>query len=127
MIDVPKLIGALIIVFIIVAWLYFAETTRNPEKFVAFLKDGQLVGVNIYDVNENLLFAIHPDAENVETKQIKIINCKAFIMNYDAGKLVGMGPFVGDDDRVFNTVFGRQTQDHTLCTNSETIRRPTSM
>jgi len=120
------LVTIMVVVFIIVAWLYFAETVKNPELFTVYMKNGQMAGLSIYDPNENLLYSWLPESEDVEMKQIRIVDCKAFTVNYKDGKIVGIGPFAGGDEKIYNTVFGEQTADYILCSNTEQIKRPTS-
>lgn len=124
--DISILVTIMVVVFIIVAWLYFAETVKNPELFTAYFKGTQLVGLSIYDPNENLLYSWLPDSEDVEMRQIRIVDCKAFIVNYKDGKIVGIGPFVGGEEKVYSTVLGEQTADHAICSNTEQIKRPSN-
>ena len=125
MVNLPVFITILVIAFLLCAWLYFAEISKNPETFVGYMKDNKLIGLTIYDPSGNILYSVDAgsDASGIEKKTVTVTGCTAFVVNYGPDSIVGIGPFADNNGKTVNIVLGQQEKDHQLCTNTEEIRR----
>lgn len=119
--DLGLLVAILLVAFIFVGWLVFAETVKVPEKFSIKLDGDTLTGIDIYDSGNNLLYsALYEETGNVHN--VVIEDCSCFVVYWESEKIKGIGQFKTKSGTVYPKIYGSVSSDVQHCHNSEDIR-----
>lgn len=120
--NIKILVAVMILAFIIVAWLVFAETVKNPEKFVARIDGKVLNSIDIYDNMGKLLYSAHY-SDVGDTRTIIVPNCDSFVVCWEDNKICGITEFMNDRGEVVKKTLGTKSRDFESCSNTDQIRR----
>lgn len=130
--NIPVLLTLLLVAFIILAFVFFAETVKAPEKFIVYLADDtgediqEITGIEMYDSSGKMLYNVMY-SDKGSPKTFRVYGCAAFVLSWSGPKkekIVGLGPFVTGPDvgsKVVPRVFGRRSEDFEIYTNSDQI------
>lgn len=119
--DLGFLVGIMIIAFIFIAWLVFAENVKVPEKFAVRLNNDTLTGLDIYDSSGGLLYSVLYD-ESGTVQNVIVEDCTCFVIYWESEKIKGIGQFRTKSGTVYPKIYGKSTDNAQHCHNSEEIR-----
>lgn len=123
--NIAIILGFLVIVFVFVAFVLFADTVKGPEKFIVRVVGDtpQITSLEIFDAANKSLFYYTTDSEDGEKRAVIVPDCAAFVLSWADGDIAGVGPFVTRDGRVIKTVVGKMTDNYELYSNTDQIKR----